>query len=170
MVSNQRDRILDAVAHKVAANGYAEVTVADVIARAGVSSKTFYELFSGKADCFLAAFDAAVEILLGRVRAVFAAMPEATPARARAVLQAVLEVLAAEPAFARMSMVEAPAAGPAGRERYTSVLQRFLPLVEELEKVPGGTRPGGFGRALGDHLEGAARRDRLGDLRADRRR
>jgi AcrR family transcriptional regulator len=134
VVANQRDRILDAVAEEVASNGYMAVTVGEVIARARVSRKTFYDLFRDKADCFLAAFDAAIETLLGQVRAVFAAMPEATPARARAVLAAVLEVLAAEPAFARMCMVEAPAAGPAGRERYMSVLERFVPLVEELEK------------------------------------
>src|SRR6266568_4630287 len=83
VVANQRDRILDAIAHEVAQMGYPNVTVADVRRRAGVSSKTFYELFSDKADCFLVAYDAAIELLRQRVATVFKELPEPTPERAR---------------------------------------------------------------------------------------
>src|SRR5438105_14605752 len=106
VVANQRDRILDAIAHEVAHVGYPNVTVADVRRRAGVSSKTFYELFSDKADCFLAAYDAAIRLLMGHVSAVFEAMPTPTPQQGRAVLGAILELFAAEPDFARMCLVE----------------------------------------------------------------
>lgn len=143
VIANQRDRILDALAHEVATNGYAEVTVADVIARARVSRKTFYDLFHDKRDCFLAAFDAAIETLLEQVAAVFDANPEATPASARAVLAAVLEVLAKEPAFARMCLVEAPTAGDEARARYAALLDRFLPLVQHLEKYRAAGRHNG---------------------------
>ena len=37
--------------------GYRETNVQDVIERAGVSRPTFYEHFTNKEDCFLAAFD-----------------------------------------------------------------------------------------------------------------
>ena len=40
-----------------AERGYADCRIADVIAYAGVSRKTFYELFRDKEDCFLAAYD-----------------------------------------------------------------------------------------------------------------
>src|SRR5215211_3537803 len=59
---SQRGRMLAAMATAVGEKGYAEVAVADVIARAGVSRKTFYEQFDNKLGCFLAAYDAGVEL------------------------------------------------------------------------------------------------------------
>jgi len=53
---SQRGRILRAVAESVAANGYSATSVADVIARAGVSRSTFYELYDGKESAFLDAY------------------------------------------------------------------------------------------------------------------
>src|SRR6266550_4193374 len=50
-----RGRMLEAIAQAVAMKGYAATTVGDVIARAGVSRKTFYEQFADKEDCFYAA-------------------------------------------------------------------------------------------------------------------
>ena len=51
----QRERILSAVVETIAEVGYARMTVAQVIARARVSRKTFYEVFCGREHCFLAA-------------------------------------------------------------------------------------------------------------------
>jgi AcrR family transcriptional regulator len=69
VIQNQRDRILNAIAEEVARKGYVETTVADVVSRAGVSSRTFYDFFRDKAECFLAAYDAAIETLLRHVSA-----------------------------------------------------------------------------------------------------
>ncbi|MGB8875435.1 MAG: helix-turn-helix domain-containing protein, partial [Solirubrobacteraceae bacterium] len=63
----QRARMLDAMVEAVADKGYARVTVADVIERAGVSRKTFYEQFANKEECFLAAYDAGVDGLLAAI-------------------------------------------------------------------------------------------------------
>ncbi len=132
VVQHQRQRILDAIAQEVAARGYPNVTAGDVIARAGVSSKTFYDLFRDKADCFLAAYDDAVAILLQRIGAVFERMPEPTPLRTRAVLAAVLERLAEDPALARICIVEVNAAGPAALHRYFDVVDGFIPMIEQI--------------------------------------
>ena len=56
----QRARILAAMVDVVAERGAANVTVARVVTRSGVSRRTFYELFEDREDCFLAAFDQAV--------------------------------------------------------------------------------------------------------------
>src|SRR6266498_996015 len=45
IVASQRGRLLDAMAAAVAEKGYAETTVSDVVDRAGVSRRTFYEQF-----------------------------------------------------------------------------------------------------------------------------
>ncbi len=49
------------MAEEVAMRGASSVTVARVIARAGVSRRLFYELFADIEDCFLATFDWGVE-------------------------------------------------------------------------------------------------------------
>jgi AcrR family transcriptional regulator len=134
VIHHQRQRILDAIAQEVAARGYPNVTAADVIARAGVSSKTFYDLFRDKADCFLAAYDSAVATLLDRIGAVFERMPEPTPPRTRAVLAAVLERLAEDPALARVCIVEVTAAGPEALNRYVEVVDGFISVIGQIEQ------------------------------------
>src|SRR3954452_23052879 len=67
VLASQRGRMIEAMAETVAAKGYAATTVADVVARAGVSRKTFYEHFRDREDCFLAAYDAAVDAVIGAV-------------------------------------------------------------------------------------------------------
>ena len=61
MLRNQRERMLAAVVEVVGQVGYASMTVSDVISRAGVSRRTFYEHFANKEDVFLAAYDHVVE-------------------------------------------------------------------------------------------------------------
>src|ERR1700761_1105373 len=57
----QRGRMLAAAVDAVDEVGYAGMTVAQVISRARVSRKTFYDVFADREDCFLAAFDQALE-------------------------------------------------------------------------------------------------------------
>src|SRR5580704_11901343 len=82
--ASQVGRLICAVADCVAARGYASTSVADIIAAAGVSRKTFYEHFDDKEACFLAAYDTGA-------RAIFDAMAAAVDERAgwRDVLDAV---------------------------------------------------------------------------------
>src|SRR3954471_8359057 len=55
---NQRSRLYGAMIEAVSRAGYERTTVAHVIALAGVSRRSFYELFPGKERCFLATHDA----------------------------------------------------------------------------------------------------------------
>lgn len=54
-----RMRLLEGMAHAVAAKGYADTTIADIVREASVSRRTFYEHFEGKADCLIALYEAA---------------------------------------------------------------------------------------------------------------
>src|SRR3954463_3168983 len=64
VAESQRERLLVAMADAVAEKGYAHAAVADVIERAGVSRRTFYEHYANKEECFLAAYDAGVSGML----------------------------------------------------------------------------------------------------------
>ncbi|MGH2822903.1 MAG: TetR/AcrR family transcriptional regulator, partial [Thermoleophilaceae bacterium] len=68
VAASQRARLLEAVGRAVADKGYAAATIDDIVRGAGVSKKTFYEHFKDKLDCFLAAYEAASDELLGRLR------------------------------------------------------------------------------------------------------
>src|SRR3954453_8960226 len=107
IASNQRERLLDAIANVVAEEGYAATRGADITKDAGVSRKTFYELFDDKEDCFLAAYDAITSLLMDSMARGLAAVADRSwEEQVSALLGEFLHFLAAEPAFARMCIVE----------------------------------------------------------------
>jgi len=127
---SQRERLLEAAIRVVAEKGYAATTVADLTCEAGVSRTTFYEHFEDKEDCFLAAYDNAVDALVRRVGASYESQ-ERWPERARAGLEALLAALAAEPDLARLALVDIGSAGPLAQRRYRAAVQRLTPLFDE---------------------------------------
>src|SRR4051794_27068145 len=101
VAASQRDRLLRAMADAAAEKGYANTVVADVVARAGVSRKTFYEQFpGGKAECFLASYDAGIS---GLIDLLGEHVGGTRPVREEidTMLGAYLGALAAEPAWAK---------------------------------------------------------------------
>ena len=58
-VHEHRHRLLEGMAHAVAAKGYADTTIADIVREASVSRRTFYEHFSTKSECLIALYEAA---------------------------------------------------------------------------------------------------------------
>jgi len=128
--ASQRTRLLEAVGRAVAERGYAAATIDDVVGRAGVSKKTFYDHFADKQDCFLAAYEAASEELLERVREAHASEDDWLE-RARAGIRAYLRWLAAEPALARVFLIEVAAAGPQALEQREGLRDRYAELMRE---------------------------------------
>jgi AcrR family transcriptional regulator len=130
--AHRRDRALDAAAPVFAGRGYEASTVDELVAAARIGVGSFYALFAGREDCFLALYDRTVEEAR---RELAAAVPgdAAWPERYRAGLRRALELAAAEPDRARVVLVEAQAAGPAARARRAE-------LLDELAAVLSGAR------------------------------
>jgi AcrR family transcriptional regulator/DNA-binding MarR family transcriptional regulator len=126
----QRSRLLEAAFAVVGEQGYQGMTVRRVAERAGVSPRTFYTLFCDREDCFLAAFDHAIDVLAGRVRPVFEGEREWS-ARVRAGLGALLVGLDEEPALRRLLFVEALVAGPRVLARRAQMLDALAGLVDD---------------------------------------
>ena len=59
VIHEHRHRLLEGMAHAVAAKGYADTTIADIVSEASVSRRTFYEHFATKAECLVALYEAA---------------------------------------------------------------------------------------------------------------
>jgi AcrR family transcriptional regulator len=135
VVSLQRARIVSAMVEVVAERGVARATVAHVVARSGVSRRTFYELFTDREDCFLAAFDQAVERAAARVLPTWDAQASWLQ-RTRAGLRALLEFLDDEPGFGRLALVEALGAGAAALERRRRVVGVLIDAVDEGRREP----------------------------------
>lgn len=133
--------MLDAVADVVSFQGYAAMSVEEIVSAAGVSRRTFYDHFAGKEDAFLQAFDQVTGELLRRINAAYdssATFGEAVVACLREFLQ----FAASDPRFADMCIVEVLAAGPAAIERRNAVLGELAALLERgAQSVPGGLHP-----------------------------
>ncbi len=120
----QRSRMIAATVEAVGELGYARMTVADVIGRARVSRKTFYDVFADREDCFLLAF----EEQLGRASLIAREAYEhegSWRAGIRSALARLLVLMDQEPAVARLCVIDTLAGGP-------RVLARRGELLEEL--------------------------------------
>ncbi|MEC3919393.1 TetR/AcrR family transcriptional regulator [Nocardia sp. CDC160] len=111
---SQRVRMYYGVMEAVAENGYAATTVSDIVARARVSRRTFYEMFRDRDDCFAAGFDYAMQLVHAELDAAVAAHPHPDwRDLLRVTFDAYLRVLSANPEIAYALHVMSLAAGPA---------------------------------------------------------
>jgi AcrR family transcriptional regulator len=135
---SQRGRLLEATTAVVAEQGYVKTTVADILARAGVSRATFYELFADREECFQAAYRANAELVADVMAAELDRVRESGERDPLAKLDRILGVylhsLRDTPALARVFLVEVYAAGPAAIEQRRSSLERFVDIVAETHR------------------------------------
>jgi AcrR family transcriptional regulator len=112
----QRARITTAMGELVRERGASGVTVAHIVARSGVSRRTFYELFDDREDCFVAAFDRALAKGASAVGPAYESA-DAWRERVRAALHALLDFLDQEPVLGYLCVVGSLSAGPRGLDR-----------------------------------------------------
>lgn len=129
MVEHQRSRIVAALSAEVAERGYRAVTVTDVVKRAGIARNTFYDNFSSKEQCFLAAQQVAMESALRRVVEAAGEIDD-WPGRVVAGLAGLLDFVSEEPALARTCVVESLVAGPAAVKHQQESLRSFISLFK----------------------------------------
>lgn len=143
---SQRNRILLAVTESVAEKGWVGASVADIVARAGVSRSTFYTFFEDRLECFLAANEIAYELLMASMRQRVTELETERSLRFEerisTLLAAYLETLTSNPGFARVFLVEVYAAGPEAIEQRRKAFDEFVelflsgqPQVSEQDRV-----------------------------------
>jgi AcrR family transcriptional regulator len=126
----QRSRMLAAALSAVEEVGYSRMTVAQVISRAKVSRKTFYDVFADREDCFLAALEQAVTQAGRHVKEAYA-RETGWREGVRAGLGELLVFFDEEPALARLVLVEALGAGPRVLERRAEILDELAKIVDQ---------------------------------------
>jgi AcrR family transcriptional regulator len=151
VAESQRTRMLTGAIEAVAELGYESTRVTDIIARAGVSRKTFYDHFDEKEHCFLAAYDVEVAELTEAASTAFSGTgPRPWVEQVSDGLRALLRHLSERPAAARVCIVDVAAAGAAARGKRDAALRSFTYFIdagrgESTQEVPGRTALGVIG-------------------------
>jgi AcrR family transcriptional regulator len=153
-----RRRAVAAMAEAVGEHGYAGTTVEDILSRAGMSRRTFYQLFSNREECFLATYDAALEEAMERLALAHGGNGRRWTGQVEVALAALFEYLAAEPGLARVWLVEAPSLGPAGIERHERTMRQLAERLAGLRADGDGGGANGQGTVAFEASIGAVHR------------
>lgn len=127
-VHEHRSRLLEGMAHAVAAKGYPETTIADIVRGASVSRRTFYEHFSTKAECLIALYEAASHNALKVLReSIDPVQPWQT--QVERALDAYLGCMAQNPVLMRTLFIEILGLGAEGLESRRRVNQEIADFI-----------------------------------------
>ena len=133
VVEVQRRRLLAGMTAAAAQRGFANATVEDALRDAGVSRKTFYELFRNKEECFLAAYEvghlALIEAVQNAQRGVKVPLE-----RIRAAHGALLQFLSDHPDVSGAFFVGIRSAGERASARRLRAHEEFAEMHRMLHK------------------------------------
>lgn len=131
----RHDRMLAATVDAVAEHGYERLTVAEIVGRARVSRKAFYEAFADREDCFLAVFEQTLDGASRLAREAYVGAPS-WRCGTRLALARLLQLMDDESGLARLCLIEALVAGGRVRARRAQALAE-LALVIDRGRLPG---------------------------------
>jgi AcrR family transcriptional regulator len=127
----QRARLIAGTIRATTDVGAHNLTVADIVAEAGVSRRTFYEIFDDCEGCFLAAFDEAIAHFAERLAPIWHAS-DRWQQRTRAAITMLLTLFDEERSMARFLVVEAMGAGPKALVKRQQAIATLTAAVDEV--------------------------------------
>lgn len=123
------------MAELLSEQSYASVTVTDVVARARVSKRTFYQHFSDREECLLAAYRAVAEgplHMIARAADSVAGTGRSLREGIAVVTGAYLAAMAEHPLLTRAMLTEPGSTGPEGRRVRRELLGRHADQLRAL--------------------------------------
>lgn len=132
-----------AAAEAFAEKGYFAATVEDIVARAGMSRRTLYQLFANREAVLVALYQDVQTRMLAAIEAAVAAAPD-PQSRVLAGIQTWMTALANHPGLARLLLIDAPAAGPGlarSSERAHAAVADLIARHIEAAAAAGRVRP-----------------------------
>ena len=127
--------LLDAVLECAGEHGYAEMTLSEVLARAGVNNRTFHRYFGNLADCFAEAYELAAEDL-GEELLAAGRGEETWQAGYRAAVATLLAFVRNQPKLARVLMVEHRVADGRAAAQHAKVMGRLARALDRGRREP----------------------------------
>lgn len=149
----QRARLIAAVTEVVYERGAKEATVAEIVRRARISRRSFYEIFANSEECLLAALDEAQRQARRRVLASQGSVRGGWQAQMRAGVAALLGFFDESPQTAHLLVVESLVAGSEALQLREEVLCELMAAVE---RCAGGAGARDSAELVGEALVGAA--------------
>lgn len=126
----QRARLIDAAVGLLAEQGYEAFSVAAICERAGVSRRTFYDVFDSRDACLVALLEDAEERLLAALRRMELTSLDWSE-RVRMGLWAILCIADSDPALAQVCLVESQRAGASIQRERERMIARLVALIGE---------------------------------------
>jgi AcrR family transcriptional regulator len=136
----QRARVVSAVIELARERGLEGAAVSHIISSAGVSRRTFYELFQDRGDCLLAAIEWALALAAERAGAAYEGQ-DAWVDRVRAGLHELLAFFDEEPQLAWLCIGQSAAVGPGALALRGEMLDRLAALLDEGGRGAGSEQP-----------------------------
>lgn len=124
---SQRTRLIAAMTTLAAEKGYPNVTIADLVAAAGVAKPTFYDHFSDKENCLMVTLREIVEQAGTEVGAALS-RDDTVEQRVTTGVKTLIKFLADDDARARVLLIESLKAGPAVAAAVTAAHMRMAEL------------------------------------------
>lgn len=128
VAAHQLARIHDATIQLVAEHGYKALRVRDIVSRAEVSTRAFYEHFGSKEDCFLRTYQLISQSASQRLIAAQVGEPDWRK-RPRLVFEEFVRELEKEPSGARFALIEIYAAGQVALSHAWEVERNFQNML-----------------------------------------
>ena len=142
--NEHRARLLEGMARAVAAKGYADTTIADIVREASVSRRTFYENFADKAECLIALYEVASGNAIAVLRGAIDPRSD-WQAQVEQAMGAYFGVLTRNPVLLRTLFIDILGLGAPGLAARRSANQQLVDLMldvvnnrpgERLRKTP----------------------------------
>jgi AcrR family transcriptional regulator len=149
VASHQRERLYLAMVQCVEEHGYVGTTISELVSRARISRRSFYEHFRNKDECLLATYDTVVTRLRRRLEE--AQDPgKSWDAQLESYIRTLFDAAGDRPDAARLVCVEMGAAGPIGVQRWAEGAERLQQFITAgFERADGpGTVPEPVARAI----------------------
>ena len=129
--SERRSRLMDAALEAFGTDGYRATSIEQLCARAGISTRNFYEEFSSREELVIALHD---DLNSRALDAVLEALGDIDPrdleARALTGVRAYFTVMTSDRRWARIALVESVGVSPEAEAHRRAAIGRFAVLLE----------------------------------------
>ncbi len=155
VAADQRRRLIDAMLWYIATKGYLATAVADLIKRAGISRRTFYELFANREELLKTTFETCAQASIEEARAASQRTGGSTR-QLEALMGRLCQSARTRPGAITLGTVEVAAAGPGGLELRERLMLEYATLISDCLSATGAAP---LPQALASTLAAAAHRE-----------
>ncbi|HET6288901.1 MAG TPA: TetR/AcrR family transcriptional regulator [Amycolatopsis sp.] len=129
--AERRERLLEAALDEFTTRGYHRTKIADLCARAGVSTRNFYEKFASKEALLLELHAHINTVAMKRMLPVLESLADADAlTRITTLLDAFVAAVTSDPRYPRLNYVEAPGISQAMERQHRDWFNRYTDFIE----------------------------------------